>query len=451
MRFVPHDDQREAIAHLTGLRRAGLWMPMGGGKTVVTLSALLNLDLVEPVFPVLVLAPLRVARSTWPDEIAKWEHTSRLRVSVVTGSVAERTAALRAEPVAQIYTMNYDNLPWLQEYFGKNWPFRTVISDESTRLKSHRLRQGGKRTSALGKVAFGPVTRFYGLTGTPSPNGVKDLWGPTWFMDRGERLGSSYTAFEHRWFRPADSGYGIVPFDHSQGEIEDKLKDICLTVRGEPVEDAIVSPVYVDLPPAARDLYRQMEKEAFVAIGKYGTEALNSAIKINKCLQIASGILFDDTKVAHEIHKAKIEALESVIEEAAGAPVLVSYNFVPDLERLRKHFRHARVLDTDPKTIRDWNAGRINLLLAHPASAGHGLNMAEGGNILARFGFDWNLENYMQILERIGPNRQRQAGLKRRVYDYPIIARGTFDEVVLDRLGGKISVQDALLKAMERA
>jgi SNF2 family DNA or RNA helicase len=451
VKFTPHDDQREAIAHLTGNRRAGLWMPMGGGKTVSTLTALVSLDMVEPVFPVLVLAPLRVARSTWPDEVDKWDHLRHLRVSVITGTATERYAALRK--TADVYTMNYDNLPWLRDYFtsiGVEWPFRTVVSDESTRLKSHRMQQGGKRTAALSKVAFGPVTRFYGLTGTPSPNGVKDLWGPTWFLDKGTRLGKSFTAFERRWFRPDDSGYGIVPFDHSQGEIEERLQDICLTVRGEPVEEAVVSPIYVDLPPAARKLYRAMEKEAFVQIEQNGIEALNSAIKINKCLQIASGIIFDEDRVAHELHRAKVEALESIIEEAAGAPVLVSYNFVPDLERLRKHFRHARVLDTNPQTIRDWNAGRISILLAHPASAGHGLNLAEGGNILARFGFDWNLENYMQILERIGPNRQRQAGLKRRVYDYPIIARDTFDDVVLTRLGGKISIQEAVLKAMER-
>jgi SNF2 family DNA or RNA helicase len=421
-------------------------MPMGGGKTVTALTALLDLDVVEPVFPVLVLAPLRVARSTWPDEVAKWTHTKHLRVSVITGSLPERRAALAVE--ADVYTMNYDNLVWLQEQ--GDWPFLTVVSDESTRLKSFRLQQGGKRARALSKVAHGPVNRFWELSGTPSPNGVKDLWGQIWFLDKGQRLGHSYTAFERRWFRPADSGYGVEPFDHSQGEIEDRIKDLCLTVRGEPAEAPVVSPVYVDLPPDARRLYRQMEKELFIWIEQNSVEAASGGVMFNKCLQLASGIVFDDNRVAHEIHRVKIEALESIIEEAAGAPVLVSYNFVPDLERLKKHFRHARVLDANPQTIRDWNNGRIPILLAHPASAGHGLNMAEGGNILARFGFDFNLENYLQILERIGPLRQRQAGLKRRVYDYPIVARHTLDEAVLDRLAGKISVQDALLRAMER-
>jgi SNF2 family DNA or RNA helicase len=445
--FTPHDDQRKAIRHLQQRRRAMLCSPMGGGKTVSTLTALESLSVVEEVYPVLVLGPLRVIRSTWPTEIRKWAHLRHLTVSVITGNAAERMAALRVK--ADVYTMNYDNLVWLVEVCGSSWPFRTVIADEITRLKSFRLRQGGRRAQALAQVAHGPVTRFYGLTGTPAPNGIKDLWGPTWFLDRGHRLGRSYTAFSQRWFRVADTGYGLVPLSHSQDEIQDLLRDIYLTVAPAPVEEPIVSPVYIDLPPRAREAYREMEKKAFLWLETHGVEAANAAVKLNKCLQIASGFIFDEDGVWHEIHRAKVDALDSIIEEANGAPVLVSYNFVPDLERLRKHYKHARVLDTNPKTIDDWNAGRINLLLAHPASAGHGLNLAEGGNILARFGFDWNLENYMQILERIGPLRQRQAGLNRAVFDYPIIARRTADELVQRRLEGKQTVQQILLEALE--
>ena len=420
---------------------------MGGGKTVVTLTALEALDAVEPVYPVLVLGPLRVIKSTWPAEVQKWSHLRHLRVSVITGSAAEREAALRRP--ADIYCMNYDNLVWLTEKCVP-WKFRAVIADEHTRLKSFRLRQGGARAAALGKVAHAPGSRFWGLTGTPSPNGIKDLWGQAWFLDKGQRLGRSHAAFSMRWFRTADSGFGLEPLSHAQGEIEGLLADICLTVKGLPVDDPIVSPVYVELDGKARALYNQMEKELFVWLETHGVEAVNSAVKVNKLLQIASGFIFDEAGVWHELHRAKVDALESIVEEANGAPVLVSHNFVPDKERLMKHFRHARFLDANPQTIVDWNAGRIQMLIAHPASAGHGLNLQDGGNILARFGFDWNLENYMQIIERIGPMRQMQAGHPRPVYDYPIVAKGTFDGVVLDRLEGKLSVQAALLKALER-
>ena len=449
-KFIPHEYQREALHHLQQHPRAALWAPMGGGKTVITLTALEALDVVEPVYPALILGPLRVIRSTWPKEVRKWAHTKHLRVSVVSGTAAERTAALKVK--ADLYLMNYDNLVWLRETLGqKRWPFRTIIADELTRLKSFRLRQGGRRARALGQVAHIPGTRFFGLTGTPAPNGIKDLWGQMWFIDQGKRLGRTHADFTMRWFFKRPNDYGIKPYDHAQTEIQNLLKDVCLTVRGLPVDQPIVSPVYIELEGRARELYRQMERKLYVEVGgPEGITAANAAVKVNKCLQIASGIIFDEQGAWHELHRAKVDALDSIIEEANGAPVLVSYNFVPDLERLRKHYRHARVLDTNPETIDEWNRGEIDILLAHPASAGHGLNLAEGGNILARFGFDWNLENYMQILERIGPQRQAQAGLKRPVFDYPIVARDTWDENVLDRVTGKKDVQQILLDAMER-
>lgn len=447
--FVPHDYQQEARSHLLQVRRGGLWAPMGGGKTILTLSALEDLDLIEPVFPVLILAPLRVARSTWPDEVAKWAHTCHRTVSVVSGSVKEREAALRVE--ADIYTMNYDNLNWLVERYKEKWPFRTVVADELTRLKSFRLRQGGKRAGALGKVAHTLVDRFIGLTGTPAPKGLQDLWGQTWFIDKGERLGKTFTAFESRWFDKGWDGFSIKPKEHAQAEIEALLKDVFLTVKGLPVEAPVVSPIYVDLPPAARELYRQMEKEAFIEIEEFGVEGVNAGAKLNKLRQLCNGAIYvDDESTWREVHRGKIEALESIIEEAAGMPVLCSYEYVHDLERLSKHFRASRVLDAEPQTIRDWNAGKIRLLFAHAVSAGHGLNMADGGNILARFGLGWDLELHMQIIERIGPQRQAQAGYDRPVFDYPIIARGTIEEYVWQSLSKKRTVQEALLAAMRR-
>lgn len=437
------------MAHLYKVRRSALWMPMGGGKTVTTLTALDNLSVVEDVFPALVLAPLRVARTTWPEEVKKWPHLAHLRVSVISGTPKQRERALAKE--ADIYCTNYDNLVWLRKELGEEWPFRTVVADEFTRLKSFRLRQGGSRARVLGQVAHSHVSRFIGLTGTPAPNGVKDLWGQIWFLDQGERLGRTFSAFEQRWFRKGYDGYSLVPYEHTQKEVEERLQDICLTVQGLQVDEPITSPVYVDLPPLARNVYDEMEKQLFTILNEEGVEAANAAVRTQKCLQLANGALYiDDNGKWEEAHSAKLDALESIIEEANGAPVLVAYNFKHDLERLRGRFRHGRVLDANPDTIREWNEGRISILFAHPASAGHGLNLADGGNILAFYGVNWNLEEHMQIIERIGPMRQKQAGYDRPVLVYPILARNTVDDLVMDRLSTKKSVQEVLLEAMKR-
>lgn len=447
--FVPHDYQLPAMQWLYELPRCALWMPMGGGKTVTTLTALDNLSLIDDVYPMLVLAPLRVARSTWPEEVAKWDHLKHLRVSAITGTAMQRERALAVK--ADIYTMNFDNLVWLAETVGEDWPFKTVVADEFTRLKSFRLRQGSKRARALGKVAHTHVKRFIGLTGTPGANGVKDLWGQTWFLDRGQRLGKTFSAFEERWFRKGWDGYSIEPMPHAQTEIEGLLRDICLTVEGLPVDAPIVNRIYVELSGPVRRLYEDMEKEMFAQIGEHEIDAVNAAARTVKCLQLANGAIYvDDEGKWEAVHDAKLIALDSVIEEANGTPVLVAYNFKSDLARLRGRYPKARVLDADPQTIRDWNAGKIDLLLAHPASAGHGLNLAEGGNILAFFGLNWNLEEHMQIIERIGPMRQAQAGLKRPVFIHMIMARDTVDEMVAERLQSKKSVQEVLLEAMKR-
>ena len=446
--FKPHDYQQEALDWLYSHPRTALWMPMGGGKTVTTLTALDALDLVDGVYPVLVLAPKRVAVTTWPDEVAKWAHLKHLRVQPINGTPKQRQAALDAP--ADIYTMAYDNLSWLCETLGDNWPFVTVVSDELTRLKSFRIRQGSKRAGALGKVAHSKVQRFIGLTGTPGANGLKDLWGQTWFLDRGERLGRTFSAFEQRWFRKGYDGFSLQPLPHAQGEIQTLLSDICLTVTGLPVDEPIRNAIYVDLPPAARTMYRDMEEEMFAIINAEGVEAANAAVRTQKCLQIANGAIYTDEDGNWEaVHDAKLDALESVIEEASGAPVLVAYNFKHDLARLRRRFPKGRVLDADPDTIHQWNAGEIEILFAHPASAGHGLNLADGGNILAFFGLNWSLEEHLQIIERIGPMRQKQAGFDRPVFVHYIMAKGTVDDMVFDRLQSKKTVQEILLEAMK--
>lgn len=454
--FTPRPYQNVIIDHILNTPRCAVWAGMGLGKTVATLTALQILKAVEGG-PALVLAPLRVASSTWPDEVVKWSHLQDIKVSAVVGSITDRKAALSAE--ADIYTVNYDNLPWLVEHFADDWPFTVIVADESTRLKSFRLRQGGVRARALGKVAHIEGTRFIELTGTPSPNGLTDLWGQAWFLDKGIRLGRSFGAYTSRWFQTVQVGADrhavrLDPLPHAQGQIEERLRDVCLSLDAKDwldISEPIINTITVEMPPKAQELYRQMEEEMFLALDTgQEVEAFNAASKTIKCLQLANGAIYTDEHGEwQELHNAKLQALESVINEAAGKPVLVAYHFKSDIARLQKAFPQGRVLDKDPQTIKDWNAGKIPVLFAHPASAGHGLNLQDGGNILCFFGHWWNLEDYQQIVERIGPTRQAQAGHDRPVFIHHIIAAGTVDELVIERRESKRSVQDLLLEALK--
>jgi SNF2 family DNA or RNA helicase len=440
------------IDHIIDTPRCAIWAGMGTGKTVATLTALDTLQMVEDG-PVLVIAPLRVANDTWPNEVLKWKHLRDVNVSVITGVERERIAAIKTP--AQVYVTNYEQIVWLVEYWGDRWPYATVVLDESTKVKNFRLRQGGKRAQALGKIAHTKIKRIIELTGTPASNGLKDLWGQSWFLDAGIRLGRTYSAFSQRWFREGFDGFSLVPVPSAQTEIQDRLRDVCLTIEAKDwfdLREPIVTDVMVDLPPKARKHYRDMEDEMYTELEGIEVEAFNAAAKTIKCLQLAAGAAYtDDTrKNWTETHKVKLEALESIIEEAAGMPVLVAYNFKSDLARLLKAFPQGRHLDKNPGTIKDWNAGKIPVLFAHPASAGHGLNLQDGGNILVFFSPNWNLEEHLQIIERIGPTRQMQAGYDRPVFIYRIIARDTVDELVLDRLTTKRRVQDILLDSMKK-
>ena len=456
--FIPKDYQRQIISRIVDKPRCGIWAGMGMGKTAATLTALNLLRILGlNDKPVLVLAPLRVAQSTWTDEAKKWEHLKDLRVRTIIGNAKQREEALR-DFDADIFTTNYEQIQWLVEYIGtEHWPFETIVADESTKLKSFRTRQGGKRARFLARVTHTKVKRFIQLTGTPSPNGLKDLWGQIWFLDGGVRLGKSYTAFAQRWFQKAFNGFGIDPLPFAQKQIEEALQDICLSIDPADhfdLEEPITNTIEVTLPPKARKSYDEIEKEMYTLLQEEGEEheieAFNAAARTMKCLQAASGALYVDENANWvELHDQKLKALEEIIEEAAGMPVLVAYHFKSDLARLLKHFPKGRHLDKDPQTIRDWNAGKIPVMFAHPASAGHGLNLQDGGNILVFFTHNWNLEEYLQIIERIGPVRQKQAGHDRPVFIHYIVAKNTVDEMVMERRNSKKTVQDLLLEALK--
>lgn len=460
--FQPRGYQHQALDFLRATPRCNLWAGMGLGKTVTCLTLL---DFYYNVWgddaPTLVLAPKRVAVSTWPDEARKWTHLQRLKVVSVTGDLKQREAALKQR--AHVYVTNYDNLVWLRLHFeeaGKPWPFRRVIADESTRLKSFRLRQGGVRAQALSKVAHVDVAEWWNLTGTPSPNGLDDLWGQQWFIDSGARLGRTYSAFQQRWFHPIRNGQFTKwqVSEHAQEQIQAKLADCSLTIDPADwfdLQKPIVNIIRVQLPPSARAKYRELEREMFTQLqAGEEVEVFNAAALSLKCLQLANGAVYLDPQrygpdVAIEVHDAKIEALESVVEEANGAPILVAYHFKSDLARLQRAFPGGRTLDAEPSTIVDWNAGRIPLLFAHPASAGHGLSLQDGGNIIVFFGQWYDLEQHDQIIERIGPVRQLQSGHNRPVFVHYIIADKTVDEVVMARRESKTGVQQLLLNYMK--
>lgn len=460
--FIPHAYQGIIEQNIVEKRRSGIWAFMGAGKTVAALTALDKLFIsgydTKPAF---VCAPKRVAQSTWPDEARKWQHLNGMEIQPILGSEDARKRALRNNH-ASVFTINYENIPWLMEHLDGKWPFGRVFADESTKLKGFRIRKGTQRAHALAKIAHTAATGFHNLTGTPSPNGLKDLWGQQWFLDAGARLGRTHEAFMQRWFQRSWDGFGVDPLPFAQEQIQDKLKDICLSLNAADyfdLKDPIETKIFIDLPPKARALYNDMEKRLFMEIEGNPVEAFNAAARTNKCLQLANGAAYldhdvtdDDHPKAKEwraVHDAKIEALEDIIEEAAGMPVLVAYNFRSDLVRLLGAFPKGRHLDDNPATIRDWNSGKIPILFSHPQSAGHGLNLQDGGNILVFFGNSWNLEYFLQILERIGPVRQLQSGYDRNVFIYYILARDTVDEDTIERLKTKKSVQDILMDAMK--
>lgn len=466
--FTPRDYQHIMADHMIRKPRCAVWAGMGMGKTSGTLTALDTIALLEDSYPALVLAPLRVARSTWSEEAAKWSNFGHIGISPVVGTAQEREAALR-QP-ADIYTLNYENLPWISNLLGDAWPFKTVVADEATRLKNTRTRQGGVRSAMLRRYAFTHIQRFIQLTGRPAPNGLKNLWGQVYLLDQGQRLGRSYQAFEQRWFgyrRVKDAvshqeHIETVIFPHSQDEIQNRLKDICLSLNAADyfdINEPIVVPVYVELPPAVRKLYKDMQKEMYMEIEGHGISAVNAGSKSNKCSQLASGAVYLDPTVDSDshpgarewrvVHDEKLEALESIIEEANGTPVLVAYYFKSELARLKKAFPKGRHIDTK-RDEDDFKAGLIDIAFVHPASIGHGVDGFQYVTyIIIFFTLPWDLEHYEQIIERIGPVRQIQAGFNRNVFVYHILARGTVDEAKVRRQQTKKSVQDVLLEAMK--
>jgi hypothetical protein len=450
--FTPKEYQQIAIAFMLDTPRCNLWAGMGLGKTVSALTVADILMYTGTDDPILVLGPLRVARDTWPKEVAKWEHLHHINIAPIIGEAEVRRNVLKQR--ANIFSINYENIPWLVETLGDSpWPFKVVIADEATRLKGYRTKQGGKRAHALAEVAR-HTDRWINLTGTPSPNGLKDLWGQCWFVDHGERLGRTYQAFHDRWFYTDLYTKMVKPHRHAEKEIYERIADITLSINPKDwfdLRDPIENVVRVSLPAKCKAQYRQLEKEMFTEL-TCGTEVevFNAAALSNKCRQFSGGFVYTEHPKWAPVHDAKLEALESIVEEAGGAQMLVAYEFVPEKERILQKFKSA-VDISKPAGFEAFMRGDKQLGVAHPKSMGHGIDgLQEVCNRAVYFSMGWDLELHQQILERIGAVRQMQAGLDRDVWVTSIVTDDTLEDSMLERHKSKREVQDLLLEAMSR-
>lgn len=440
-----HDYQRFSADWVLDHPYCGLLLDMGLGKTLSSLTAIEELlHTFESIDKVLIIAPLSVAEKTWSDEIEKWDHLNHLTFSKILGNQKKRLEAL--EKKADVYLINRENVVWLVDYYKKRWPFETVIIDEISSFKDPK----SKRFKALRKVR--PlIKRLVGLTGTPAPNTLIDLWPQIYLMDQGERLGKTIGAYRNRYFYPGQtSGYAVYSWCLKPGaeeEIYSKISDICVSMKSKD---------YLKLPPRFNNIievalnkkeekqYKQLERDLLLPLTDSDVVASNAAVLSNKLLQLANGCVYDEDGEPQFIHDAKIEALERVIEDAQGQPILIFYSYKHDLARIQKRFKEAKSLDVKAGDIKKWNNGEIPVLLAHPQSAGHGLNLQQGGHIIVWFGLTWSLEYYQQANARL--DRQ---GQKESVIVHHIVTRDTLDEKVIKVLEQKEKGQDALLEAVK--
>ena len=445
MKYTAHGYQKKATERILQQKRVGLFLDMGLGKTVITLTAIKELIEDFAIWKVLVIAPKRVAEDTWSREHEKWDHLSGLRISKVLGTPAQRMKALKAE--ADIYVIGRDNVKWLVELMGKSWPFDMVVIDELSSFKN----PSAQRFKALRKVI--PASdRVVGLTGTPSPNGLMDLWAEIYLLDRGERLGTTISAYREKYFRAGvRNGYIVYkwePYSYSQKEIERKISDICMSMSAEDyleLPERIDNEIKIRLSKKEMKQYNQMERDQLLRIDDEAVVALNAAAVMNKLLQMANGSVYADGGDVVRIHEKKLDALEEIID-TTGEPVLVFYSFRHDLEAIKKRIPDARELESSEDIAR-WNRGKIPVLLCHPASVGYGLNLQDGRHVIVWYGLTWSLELYQQANARLYRQGQQKA-----VIIHHLIAEGTVDEQVMKALQHKDTSQSALLAALkERA
>ena len=437
-----HPYQHRAVEFIKDNPKAALWIDMGLGKTVSTLTALIDLIDQKVIKKTLIIAPLRVSNHTWPTEIANWTHTSALNYTVLSGLTPKKREAALDEDT-DIHIINRENVPWLVEKLGQKWPYDCVVIDESSSFKSHT----SKRWRSLKKV-YGKIDRMVQLTGTPAPNSLLELWPQFYLLDKGKRLENTRGKFLNKYCtavgNPQWNQWAVKP-DRADA-IHNAVADIALVMNAEDylkLPARIDIKVEVELPPKARSIYEQMKSDFLIAYKGGEILAVNAAVQIGKLMQIANGNVYDEEGEYVRCHREKFDALEEIVD-STNDPVLIAYNFKSDLAELRLLFPDAEVIGKDPTVIDRWNAGEIPILFAHPASAGHGLNLQKGGNVIVWFGLTWSLELYQQFNARL--HRQ---GQDKPVRIFHILTKDTADKAVLEALTTKKDTQDTLLSVVE--
>jgi SNF2 family DNA or RNA helicase len=443
MKYNPHKYQAYSTKFIIDHPISAILLSCGLGKTVITLTAIQELmfDRFEVKKP-LIIAPLRVCTSSWPEEIKKWDHLKGLTYSLATGPERERKQALRRK--ADLYIINRENVSWLVEKSGLPFDYDMLVLDELSSFKSHQ----SKRFKSLLKVRP-KVKRIVGLTGTPSSNGLMDLFAEFRILDMGERLGRYIGQYRRNYFLPDKRNAQVVfsykPLPGAEDAIYKKISDITISMKAcdyLKMPKLVTNEVKVTLAPKEQKLYDDLKKEMVVSLKDKEIDAVNAASLSNKLLQMANGAVYSDDGKAVQIHNRKLDALEDLIESANGKPVLIAYWFKHDLERIRKRFPVREIKTSED--IRDWNEGRISLAVLHPASAGHGLNLQAGGSTLIWFGLTWSLELYQQTNARLW-----RQGQKDTVVIHHIITKGTIDENVMTALNKKNKTQAALIDAVK--
>lgn len=441
MKYEPHNYQQFATDFILEHPISCLMLDMGLGKTVITLTALWQLALDSfDVSRILVIAPKRVAEDTWPKELSKWEHLSGLDATLVMGTQAEREAALRQQTF--LYIINRENVSWLVA--NHPWDFDMVVIDELSSFKSNQA----QRFKAMKKVR--PlVSRIVGLTGTPAPNSLLDLWPEMYLMDMGQRLGRFIGGFRDRFFTPDKRNreiiYSYKPREGAEEAIYGLISDICISMKAVDYLDMpelIMNRVEVSMDSRERKIYDDFQRNMVVSLHGEELDAVNAAALSGKLTQMANGAVYGENRKVLHIHDRKLDALEDLMEAANGKPLLVAYWYEHDLQRIKARFKNARCIDTT-QDIDDWNAGKIPLALIHPASAGHGLNLQDGGYTIVWFGLTWSLELYQQLNARLW-----RQGQKHTVVIHHIVTKGTHDEDVLRALDNKDTRQSALIDAV---
>ena len=453
MIFKPHDYQSYCIEYIRSHPVSALFLDMGLGKTVITLTALrdLMLDTCE-VSKVLVIGPLRVARDTWPAEVEKWDHLKNLDVSVIVGTKKERLAAINHP--ALIYVVNRENVKFLVEHYEKNglrWDFDCIVIDELSSFKNHQ----SQRFKWLRKVRpF--VKRWIGLTGTPTSNGLMDLWAEIGILDGGERLGRFIGRYREAYFKASSMNpqtgvvFQYVPRPGAEEQIYERISDITISMKALDyldMPDCVYTQHYVEMDKKEREYYERLRRDMIIPLEDADIDAANAASLTGKLLQMANGAVYDENGNARFIHERKLDALEDLIEAANGQPVLIAYWFKHDRQRIGIRLAKMGLVARNIKEsqdIKDWNEGRIPVALIHPASAGHGLNIQQGGHILIWFGLTWSLELYQQTNARLWRQGQRET-----VTIHHIICKDTVDEDVMAALEQKDITQEKLISAVK--